>query len=527
MNGDDRVMYIVEQFHFIRPAWLLMIPVVVLLWWLGRRWRDPLGGWRGAMDRELLAALTVGQTSANHWLSLSLLAAWLLASVSLAGPTWHLEPSPFADDPIPLMLLLRADTSMDGDDLSPSRMERAQLKVADIAELRKGQPLGLIAYAGSAHLVLPPTRDTSLVATMAAEISSTIMPKPGDKIVEAFQLAQRTLASTGGSVIVMADSIEQANIGELEKFGRTSQLDVQFLTVAPANTPESESVVAAAKATGGRVNMLTPDDDDVRALVRRAANAPRSVVSAEKGALWAEAGWWLLAPLSVLSLIGFRRTRTKVESSPGELFDDNQGASSASVAYSSLLAVGVLTWSSLWFSPDQQGQRLMRSDNFQQAAETFADPMRQGIAWFRAGEFKKADQSFARLITADALYNRGNARIMLGQYDDAIKSFDQALKKRPDFADAKTNREIAIARAKLTKSEGGDMGDQKLGADEIRFDKQKSGGQETIVEKQQAVSDATMQSLWLRRVQTKPAEFLKAKFAYQLATHEEQLEASQ
>ncbi|HIE98204.1 MAG: hypothetical protein ABGZ53_25045 [Fuerstiella sp.] len=34
----------------------------------------------------------------------------------------------------------------------------------------------------------------------------------------------------------------------------------------------------------------------------------------------------------------------------------------------------------------------------------------------------------------------------------------------------------------------------------------------------QPLSDSAMQALWLRRVQTKPADFLKAKFAYQLAT---------
>jgi Ca-activated chloride channel family protein len=63
------------------------------------------------------------------------------------------------------------------------------------------------------------------------------------------------------------------------------------------------------------------------------------------------------------------------------------------------------------------------------------------------------------------------------------------------------------------------MGDQKLGADDITFDKgQNRDGQETEAEGEPQLSDAEMQALWLRRVQTKPADFLKAKFAYQLAT---------
>ena len=48
-----------EHFHFLRPAWLLLVPVVVWIWWLVRTRQDPLRGWRAWMDRDLLAALTV------------------------------------------------------------------------------------------------------------------------------------------------------------------------------------------------------------------------------------------------------------------------------------------------------------------------------------------------------------------------------------------------------------------------------------------------------------------------------------
>jgi Ca-activated chloride channel family protein len=188
-----------------------------------------------------------------------------------------------------------------------------------------------------------------------------------------------------------------------------------------------------------------------------------------------------------------------------------------------LAIVGAITWWSLWFTPDQQGQRLMNRGEFQAAAETFRDPMRQGVAWFRAGEFEKAEQSFARLGTADAEFNRGNCLIMRGKYDQAVERFDRALELNPELEDARINRNIAIARAKLVEQKGGDMGQQEIGADEIVFDKtNKSGGQDTETEGSQPLSDSEMQALWLRRVQTKPADFLKAKFAYQLSAGEQE-----
>ena len=162
---------VIANFHFIRPAALVLAPVAVALWWFWQRRSDPLRGWRQQIDAELLQALTVGSGSGLRLPALVTLSFWLLAVVAIAGPTWRLEPSPFADDATPLMILMKADISMETPDPAPSRLERAQLKIADLAAARKGQPLGLIAYAGSAHLVLPPTRDTATVATIAAGIS--------------------------------------------------------------------------------------------------------------------------------------------------------------------------------------------------------------------------------------------------------------------------------------------------------------------------------------------------------------------
>jgi len=191
-------------------------------------------------------------------------------------------------------------------------------------------------------------------------------------------------------------------------------------------------------------------------------------------------------------------------------------------ACAAVLLIGSISWSYLWFTPDQQGQRLLDREKFRAAAEAFRDPMWQGVAWFRAGEFEQAERTFARVATPEAEFNRGNCLVMQGKYEAAIDRYDRALELRPDMKDARVNREIAIARAKSVARKGGDMGDQKLGADEITFDKTNNAeGQETEMTGKQPLSDAQMQAMWLRRVQTKPAEFLKSKFAYQFAIDSE------
>jgi Ca-activated chloride channel family protein len=186
------------------------------------------------------------------------------------------------------------------------------------------------------------------------------------------------------------------------------------------------------------------------------------------------------------------------------------------------LFIAAATWAGLWFTPDQQGRRHFQRGEYVEAAQTFLDPMWQGIAWYRAGEFEKAAQAFARRDTAESHFNQGNAWLMRGKYDVAIGSYDRALEKRPGWKAATDNRDLAIARAKILEQKGGDMGDQKLGADKVVFDKNaKNEGQETKVSGAKAMSDQDIQAMWLRRVQTRPADFLKAKFSYQQAVGNE------
>ncbi|MBI4862587.1 MAG: VWA domain-containing protein [Candidatus Riflebacteria bacterium] len=296
-----------DAFHFIRPAWLMLAAPAVGLWWLWQRRCDPLSGWRDQIAPELLEPLVVGRGSGRSRSAWWLLTAWLLAVVAVAGPTWRLEPSPFADDATPLMIVLKADASMERPDPAPSRLERARLKIADLAEARKGQPLGLIAYAGSAHLVLPPTRDTAVVARMAAEIVPAIMPVPGDRLDLALREAARVLAEgpQAGSAVVVADGVDtepaalQALRGELS-------LPVQFLAVAAPGSSQTETLRLAARTLGAAVELLDLEGPDVAAVVRRAATTPVAE-RGETGGRWQEAGYWLVPLVAPVVLASFRR----------------------------------------------------------------------------------------------------------------------------------------------------------------------------------------------------------------------------
>jgi len=180
-----------------------------------------------------------------------------------------------------------------------------------------------------------------------------------------------------------------------------------------------------------------------------------------------------------------------------------------------LLATGAVTL----LTPDQQGQRFFARGDFAEASNRFTDPMWRGVALFRQGEFKKSAGIFAGMDTAEAAFNHGNALVMQGQYDAAAERYALALELRPEWADATNNQEIALARAAMLKREGGEGTGGMLGADDIVFTEGKSppGAGDEQTEGGEAMSDEELRAVWLRQVQTKPADFLAAKFAYQQA----------
>lgn len=176
----------------------------------------------------------------------------------------------------------------------------------------------------------------------------------------------------------------------------------------------------------------------------------------------------------------------------------------------------------LVMTPDQYGQWLYERDRFDEAAEWFISAERKGAALYRAGEFKAAAGPLMGISTAEGFYNYGNALAMQGQYEEAVKAFQQALALKPDWQEAAENLTIAQVSAARLEKEGGNMTGGQMGADDFTFSKKKNNEGQGFDEAGSSSDAAATQAIWLRQVQTRPADFLRSKFSYQAAMKENQ-----
>lgn len=213
----NRLAEAAAAFHFLRPAWLLALP---LLWaaaaWLARR-RARDGDWSALIDADLLDGLRLADADDGsgagaapsrpwHWLALAL--AWTLAVLALAGPSWSRDSAPGYRAPAAWVLVLDLSPSMAAADLAPNRFTRARYAIEDLLAAAHDARVALVVFGEEAFAVVPLTDDVQTVRSLLAPLAPPILPVAGDRLAPALARAGALLAGTAsrhGHVVVLSD----------------------------------------------------------------------------------------------------------------------------------------------------------------------------------------------------------------------------------------------------------------------------------------------------------------------------------
>ncbi len=325
-----------SDFHFLRPLWLLLL-VPTLLLWLATRRRSTERQWRRVIAPHLLAHLKVGGEAGWRPRPLHLISACLiLGAFGAAGPAWERERPPFAEDTAPLVVALDVSRSMNAVDVQPTRLARAKQKIRDLLAQRRGARTALIAYAGTAHTVLPLCDDPAVFESFLAALETDVLPVAGKEPVRALELAKVVLGGqttaadrTPGSILFVTDGIAESQVPAFVEHAELSDDGVLVLAVGTREggtirtaeggfatdadgrrsvaTLDLDGLKALAERAGAFVAGVTVDDADVKRLQRRVESHLRQAQEADETSRWRDAGWWLTIPVALLGWLWFRR----------------------------------------------------------------------------------------------------------------------------------------------------------------------------------------------------------------------------
>ena len=455
-------MSIPQQLHFLRPeAFYAFVPLLLFVV-LYLTSKATSRSWKAVCDDRLLPyILTAGGKKSGMLPMVLIMLASSLSIIALAGPVWEKLPQPVFREESALVIALDLSKSMHATDIKPSRIERAKLKVLDLIKARKGGQTALVVYAATAFTVTPLTDDDNTIANLVPSLEPELMPAQGSDISSALKLAAELLQQSGikhGDVLVVTDGMPNSASGAIDALtdsghrlsimgigtleGSPVPLSGGFLTDASGaiviSRLEPAQLQKAALQGGGMFVSMQADDSDIEKLADLFASKRIKTETEDtelEADIWQEEGPWLL--LLVLPLVALWPRRGWLlclallalpVPQPAYAFDTKQ------------------RWpgdtENLWLSPDQKAMKAFNAGNAEQAADLFKDNDWKAAAHYRAGNYEKSSELLASPESSTGYYNKGNALAKLGNYEDAIKAYDEALNMDPDNEDARFNREL-------------------------------------------------------------------------------------
>ena len=196
--------------HFADPAWLVLlvlIPLLATTTLLAARLRR--NQWHAFVAPRLRQMLLRRTSPLPHWLAIIFLAAAAAALiVALARPqgdaTSHTEKSVGRN----VLIALDLSRSMRVKDVKPDRLAQAKVVIYELLDALPNERIGLLGFAGSAHLFAPLTIDHGAVRETVEQVDENWVPLGGSNLSSAIRLAITTLKETGqknNALIILSD----------------------------------------------------------------------------------------------------------------------------------------------------------------------------------------------------------------------------------------------------------------------------------------------------------------------------------
>ncbi len=487
---------IISEFHFLRPLWLLAVPLV---WWmvfmLRKKWWQK-GDWDREVDSHLLEFLATSPSQHKRkLLPWVMCLAGTLLLLSLAGPAWQKKPQPLIKKSQARVLVLDLSFSMLATDVKPTRIDRVRFKLEDLLNNFSEGETALVGYAGDAFVISPLTHDANTISSLLPGLHPNIMPVPGSRADLGVELASDLLSRSIGSqghIILVTDGIEESEISAVKNASGANEFSI-LAVGTEAGSPIAlkaggflkdrngaivipklnlKPLSKLANQVNGELTLLSPDDRDVNQIIAAETSEGSYTEDEQKRTSdkWNEEGPWLLLIVLPLTAMLFRR---------GILF--SIGLIFLPAFFALPDTVMAFSWDDLWLRPDQQATELFHQGETDYASKLFEDNEWKATAAYRSGDYEKAAEQFAKKDNTRANFNRGNALAFAGRLQDAIDSYEKVLSVNPQHKDAKFNKKLVEDllkkqnKSQQNKEQQGQQKNQQGQSSESTESQQKSG----------------------------------------------------
>jgi Ca-activated chloride channel family protein len=544
-----------EEFHFLRPDFMwVAIPVSVVIL-LGIVLYPSPNSWKNHVAKHLQPyVIQKGTAWKSRVIQLSVLVMFALGFIGFLGPSWDEIKTPVKKIESQLIIALDLSQSMLAKDISPTRLERAKFKIHDLLMAHPRAETTLLVFAGSTHTAIPFTTDYKIIKDQLDGLKPSMMPIKGTEFGVLFNKIDTLFNDNKaeGKVLLITDDLADISVEEVSVFLQQNNVSLYiypFATQSGAAVPsfKENSALNLEKrnrlASLENVNFLemTLDDSDVRDLAKVISD--ELVFEDEQDAEeenWKDNGYWLLFPLALLFLFSFRKGWSLNLIVVAVVFSSCSDQDNES--YSDF------NFSDLWYTQEYQAQKEYDAKNYLEAANMFKDPMRKGVAYFKAGDFLSAQTAFAKDTTVSGMYNLGLTYAKLGKLTESQAIFENIVERDPSNENANSNLKkitLAIEQLNALKPEEVALNEEKQnakneqnkspedlsggGQEATKKDMEKERKEETSETEQRkgkeldelpddfkSSSGELPKNILMRKVDDDPALFLTKKFRYQI-----------
>lgn len=411
-----------NEFHFLRPYWLLALFIPVLLSMVMRKNDSVYSSWAKVCDEQLLKYLLVTGSDKQRKLPyiLAILISFLII-IALAGPTWVKKRNPVLSVVNPVMVLLNLSHNMWGKDVKPSRVVRSEYVIKDILQEFKTTETGMIVYSKEPFLISPLAEDVSLVENILPQLEQNIMPENGDRLDRAIDMAVSRMQAAGfakGNLIVLTADVGERFDAALESAAKAYNEGFEVNVIKVSGDANDKLEMLAKKGGGVYLNY----NKSYKALIDKINSIYEQELKQSDNiqTVWEDMGYYLLWLPAVILLYYFRK-----------------GVIISGV----VLVLSYNAYAGMFLNNNQEAMKYFESGEYAKAADKFENTQWKAAAAYKNGDFSSAYENFAKFNDTTALYNQGNALAKSGKIKEAIAKYEEVLKQDKDFADAAFNLE--------------------------------------------------------------------------------------